>query len=44
MNPNDSQHELLLRHLDGRVTPEERLSVAALLRSSRQLADESIFS
>ena len=33
MNPNDSQHELLLRHLDGRVTPEERLSVAALLRS-----------
>jgi len=33
MNPNDAQHELLLRYLDGRVTPEERLRVAELLRS-----------
>ena len=33
MNPNDSQHELLLRYLDGRVTPEERLRAAELLRS-----------
>ena len=33
MSPNDSQHELLLRYLDGRVTPEERLRAAELLRS-----------
>lgn len=33
MNPNDSQYELLLRYLDGRVTPEERLRAAELLRS-----------
>ena len=33
MSPNDSQHELLLHYLDGRVTPEERLRVAELLRS-----------
>lgn len=33
MNPDDSQHELLLRYLDGRVTPEERLRVAELLRA-----------
>ncbi len=33
MNPNDSPHELLLRHLDGRLTPDERLRVAELLRT-----------
>ncbi len=33
MNSNDSRRELLLRYLDGRVTPEERLRVAELLRS-----------
>ena len=33
MNPNDSRRELLLRYLDGRVTPGERLRVAELLRS-----------
>jgi ferric-dicitrate binding protein FerR (iron transport regulator) len=33
LNPNDSQHELLLRHLDGRVTPEERQQVAQWLRA-----------
>ena len=32
MNPDDSQHELLLRYLDGRVTPEERQRVVELLR------------
>ena len=32
MNPNDSTHELLVRHLDGRLTPEERQHVAELLR------------
>ena len=32
MSPNDSQHELLLRYLDGRVTPEERLRAVELLR------------
>ena len=33
MSPNDSQHELLLRYLDGRVTPEERHQVVELLRA-----------
>ena len=33
MNSNDSRRELLLRYLDGRVTPDERLRVAELLRS-----------
>ena len=32
MNPHDSPHELLLRYLDGRVTPEERLRAVELLR------------
>jgi len=33
MNSNDSPHELLLRHLDGRLTQDERLRVAELLRT-----------
>ncbi len=33
MSPNDSQHELLLRYLDDRVTPEEHVRVSELLRS-----------
>ncbi len=33
MSPNDSQHELLLRYLDGRVTPEERQRVVETLRA-----------
>ncbi len=33
MNTNDSQHELLLRYFDGRVTPEERLRVTEWLRT-----------
>jgi len=33
MKPNDSQHELLLRYLDGRMTPDERRRVAEWLRS-----------
>ncbi len=33
MNPNDSRHELLLRYLDGRVTPEEYRRIAELLGS-----------
>lgn len=33
MNPDDSQHELLLRYLDGRISPAERQRVAELLRA-----------
>ena len=33
MNSIDSQRELLLRHLDGRVTPEERARVLDWLRT-----------
>lgn len=33
MNQNDSPHELLLRHLDGRLTPDERRRTAELLRT-----------
>lgn len=33
MNQNDSPHELLLRHLDGRLTPDERRRAAELLRT-----------
>lgn len=32
MNPNEANNELLLRYLDGRVTPEERTRVAEWLR------------
>jgi ferric-dicitrate binding protein FerR (iron transport regulator) len=34
MSRNDSQQELLLRHLDGRLTQDERLRVAELLRTN----------
>lgn len=33
MKQNDSLHELLLRHLDGHLTQDERLRVAELLRT-----------
>lgn len=33
MNSHDSEHELLLRYLEGRVTPEERVRVTELLRA-----------
>ena len=36
MNPNDAPRELLLRYLDGRLTSEERLRVAELLRTDSQ--------
>jgi ferric-dicitrate binding protein FerR (iron transport regulator) len=49
MNRNDSQHELLLRHIDGRLTPEERLRVAALLHTGpaareflREVAEQAV--
>ncbi len=49
MKENDSQHELLLRHFDGRSTPEERLRVVELLRSDpearaflREVAEQAV--
>ena len=49
MNPNQAQYELLLRHLDGRVTPAERLRVVELLRTDpaaraflREVAEQAV--
>ena len=49
MNPNDAPRELLLRHLDGRLTQEERLRVAELLRTDpaaraflREVAEQAV--
>ena len=36
MNPNEPDHELLLRYLEGKVTPEERQRVLDLLRTDRE--------
>jgi hypothetical protein len=49
MNPNKAQHELLLRHLDDRLTQAERLRVVELLRTDpavraflREVAEQAV--
>ena len=49
MSRHDSTNELILRYLDGKVTPEERLSVVELLRTNpeargflRLVAEQSV--
>ena len=49
MNPNQSDHELLVRYLDGKATSNERQQVAELLRTSaeareflREVAEQSV--
>jgi len=49
MNPNEAQREFLLRYLDGRLTPEERLHVVGLLRTDpaaraflREVAEQAV--
>lgn len=49
MSATHSQHDLLLRHIDGRLTPEERLRVDDLLRSGpdaraflREVAEQAV--
>lgn len=49
MHSTDSSHELLLRHLDSRLTPDERLRVGELLRADgearaflREVAEQAV--
>lgn len=49
MNSNESQNELLLRYLEGQVTPAERLRALELLRADplareflREIAEQSV--
>ncbi len=49
MNPGQPNHELLLRHLDGRLTPEEQAEVARHLREDasaraflREVAEQAV--